>query len=328
MKRRLILLMFISMMLLIIPGPMVFAQTDYDLEDVEEDLTAVAQNLSNLFGQNVGATSFIGDPVGYATVPHFEIGIAGGAVFVPIKNMNADTDLVLDLGDLAYTPIPSIGAHAKVMILGFELGAKLGGIPPFEAQNENFSASINNLVLGGKLRYRVVDKKIAVLHFGVSVGGFYEFTRGNLALTAADSFGVFEDVNNDGMDEYIADVTTSGAFETEWRGSTFGGEAQANAKILFINLFGGARISTSFGNATTLIDGSSTLSAQPGYETDVTEHTNEIVSVDAESGPTGIDYYAFAGLEVKILPLAIGARGGYNFSNQIITLDIGARLQF
>jgi hypothetical protein len=326
--RKLMIALLVSAALMIIPGTALFSY-DYMSAEMQQDLENVAKSFSELFGENIGSIAFIGDPVGYATVPHFEVGVTGGAVFVPIENINVDTDLLYDLGGLKYTPIPSIGAHLKFNLFGFELGAKLGGIPPFELSNDSYRAQIQSMVIGAKLRYRVLDKKLAVLRFGVSAGGFYEYTKGNLGLSMVDSFAVYEDVTpvTEGK-EYIADLVTTSNFDTAWKGHTLGGEVQGNMKVLFINVFAGGRLSTSWGRATTTLDGDASAVVRPAYAGIVNVNPSETISVETETVPRGFDFLGFGGLEFKIMPLLIGARGGYNFSNRVVTLDIGARLQF
>jgi len=329
-KKLLAAVITIGAVLILIPGAMLFAQFTYDTTEMQQDLEDVTQIFSNLFGKNVGSIAMIGDPIGYAIIPHFEIGVAGGAVFVPIKNINEGTDMVYDLGGLTYTPLPSVSAHVKVNIRGFELGAKVAGIPPVELRSETYRGEIQSMVIGGKLRYGIIDKHKGVFQYGLSAGGFYEYTNGSLSVTMLDTFAVYEDVDDNGTDEYIADLTATGDFDSEWRGHTFGGEVQGNMKILFLNLFAGGRLSTSWGKATTSINADTSAELTPdGVASGVTiDNPTEPISVTTDAEPDGIAFYGFGGLEFKIFPLVLGARGGYNFRNQVITLDLGARLQF
>ncbi len=327
MKRLNKIIIIISLLFLIVPGTVLFAQ--YDLGAVEQDLAVIAQSMSELFGPNIGSITFIGDPVGFATVPRFEIGAAGGAVFVPVNNITEGSNLQFDLGDLPYIPIPSVGAHAKLTIKRFEVGAKFAGIPSGEMQVDNVTAQVNNIVIGGKLRYRILDKKLVIMQLGVSAGGFFEYTKGNINVSALETFSVFEDVDSDGIDDHIANLATETGGNTTWSGSTFGAETQANLKIIFLNIFGGVRLSKSVGKATTEFNGNTTLTlTDPIYDPFVDQYAATPISVSADASPKGLDTSLFGGLEVKILPIAIGARLGYNLKNENITLDAGIRVQF
>jgi|GEM_PF-1862646 len=326
MRKTAIFTMLLSILLLLLPGFTLFAQ--YDRAAVEEDMQNIAQSISELFGENVGSLSMIGDPIGYSTVPRFEVGVAAGAVFVPLKNISTGIDTLYDTGGLAYTPIPSIAAHMKVNIKGFELGAKLAGIPPFQFNSGNLNGELQNTIIGGKLRYEIVDKKVAVLRFGLSAGGFYEYTRGNITMQMTESFAVLADVTPEPGDEHIADLVSSNAFDSDWKGHTVGAELQGNMKVLFINLFLGGRLSTSWGSANTTINGDVTVVPVSGYEGFVTANPSESIDIATDASPSGLAYYGFGGVEFKILPVVIGGRLGYNFRNEVVTLDFGARLQF
>ena len=329
--RKSIIILTILLFLLFASVPALFAQ-DYSSDDVLADMESIAQSFSTLFGDNVGSISMIGDPVGYSVIPHFAVGITGGFVFVPIENINTDPDLQYDLGGLRHTPVPSVGVQLKLTLNKFELGAKLAGIPQIDLSKVSkgeLDGQLQNVVIGGKLRYGIIDKHKGIFQYGVSAGGFYEFTKGSLGLNLNETFEVYEDVNPlTPGDEHVANLLTSNAFDSTWRGHTVGGEAQGNVKILFVNLFAGGRLSTSWGKATTSIAGDVTVQPEAGYEGFVSASLTESVDVTTEAGPSGLDVYGFGGLEFKILPVIVGVRGGYNFSNQVITLDLGTRLQF
>jgi hypothetical protein len=321
--KKIIFVLIMTASVLCIPVSVGFAQP-YDITEATGDLQVIAESLSNLFGPNIGSMTFLGDPVGYSTVPHFAIGIAGGAALVPASSINSGSSAQLDLGDLSYLPLPAVGAVGKANIKGFELGLKVAGIPTIQAGG----AQVNSLILGGKVRYRLLDKKFVLVRLGASVGGFYEYTTGNVTFVDQTTMPVYEDVDTDGQDEHIANLNTTAGFASEWSGSTVGGEAQVNAKILFFNIFAGARLSKSFGNAKTVMDGVTSLTAQPGYGAFVTDDPGTATSISTEAGPSGVDTTAFGGVEFKILPVTVAARGSYNIKSENYTVDAGARLQF
>jgi hypothetical protein len=326
--RKPIVILTILLLLILAPVPALLAQ-DYSSADVLGDMQSIAQSVSSLFGDNLGSISMIGDPVGYSFIPHLSVGITGGVVFVPIENINTGGGTLVDLGGLPYTPIPSVGAQLKLSVSKFELGAKVAGIPPLERDKDTLGWQIQNVVIGGELRYKIIDKHRGIFQYGVSAGGFYEFTKGSLGLTLNDSIEVYEEVDAGSPgEEHVADLLTSSVFDSSWKGSTLGGEVQGNVKILFVNVFGGGRLSTSWGKANTSITGDVTVQPVPAYAGYVTASPLESVDVSTEAGPSGLDFYGFGGLEFKILPVLVGVRGGYNFSNQVVTLDLGARLQF
>ncbi len=326
MNRKKIISVLVVTILLAAPGAFVFAQ-QYDLGAVESDLTVISQGLSDIFGPNLGAMTFLGDPVGYSTIKHIELGIAGGASFVPIENVAFGTSLQYDFGNLSYIPLPAIGAHAKFKIKKFEIGGKLAGIPKIE--DKDAGVQLNNMIIGGKLRYELWDRRVLMLlRTGASFGGFLEYINGNVTMLERNTMPVTMDIPGFGPTQ-VANLVTEAGFETNWKGLTVGGEAQANFQILFVNLFGGARLSKTFGKATTDLSGSTTLQlTDPTYTPYVSEFTNQQLVISTEAKPEGIDTTLFGGVEVKILMLAVTLRGGYNFKNSNYVVDGGARLQF
>ena len=303
--------------------PAVFAAAQYDITAATDDLNQVADALSSIFGPNLGGMSYVGDPVGYSVVPRVEFGISGGVVFVPLENINTGTDLEVDFGDmgrLAAFPIPAAGAHAKFTISKkFEMGVKVAGIP--EMANEKAGASINNLIIGGKFRYNLLNYKLPLIKGGISVGALYEYMNGGILLTESDSSSVDADDNPATQN---GTLTTTGDLNTRWTANTFGGEAQANLQVIFLNFFLGTRVSKSFGKATTSLKGTSTLTAGTG----ITPFTDELVDITQETKPQGIDPYVFGGVELKILGLVLTGRGTYNMKNENYIIESGVRLQF
>jgi hypothetical protein len=320
-KKSLLFFILVSALLFI---PAVFAAAQYDLSDATDDLNQVADALSSIFGPNLGGMSYVGDPVGYSVVPRVEFGISGGMVFVPLENINTGTDLDVDFGDmgkLAALPIPAASAHAKFTISKkFEMGVKVAGIP--EIKNEDAGVSISNLIIGGKFRYNLLSYKAPLIKGGISVGALYEYMNGGILLTQSGSTTVDPDDNPATPN---GTLTTTGELNTEWNSNTFGGEAQANLQVIFLNFFVGTRVSKTFGKATTSLKGTSTLEGDPSI---FDEFTDELVDVTQEAKPQGIDPYVFGGVELKILGLVLTGKGTYNVKNESYIIESGLRLQF
>ncbi len=322
MKRFTILLIVLSL-LIILPGAAVFAQ--YSFLDAQGDLVVIAQGLSDIFGPNLGSMAFLGDPVGFSTIPHFEIGAGVGFVLIPTENVAAGSSLEYDFGEIQYIPLPSAAVHGKLKIKKMEVGLKFGGIPELESKDAGLY--VKNTIAGVKVRRELYDKRKFLFKIGASAGLLYEYTGGTIQMLGRDTMPVYIEDPLFGNQFQIADLTTTAGFETTWTGHTLGGEAQGNFQILFFNFFGGLRLSKTFGSATTELGGNATLTAVPGYFGDVVEGTTAI-NISEESKTEGFDTTLFGGLEVKLLIFALTGRGGYNLKNDNITVDIGGRLQF
>jgi len=307
--------------LLFMPGAALFAQ--YDINDALGDVDEIATAINSIFGPNLGGMSYVGDPVGYAIIPHGAIGISAGAAFIPLSNINTGTFMKVnfaDMGSFAYFPIPAVGAHAKFTIKKkLELGVKVAGIP--EISDKDAGAAVHNLIIGGKLRYNLLDFKLPMLRGGVSVGAHYEYMSGGLMMTESETIPI--DIDNNGTTD--GTFATTAGFETMWKSGTFGGEVQANVQVLFLNFFAGSRVSTTIGKSTTTMNGTGTLTPSNPL---VTGGSVPDVSVSQTVNPSGIDPYLFGGLELKILGLVISGKLTYNIRNQNYVIDNGLRLQF
>jgi hypothetical protein len=325
MRKRLTLYSILFAALLLVPGVFAAAQP-YNFSDATGDLVQVATAVSSIFGPNLGGMSYIGEPVGYSVVPHVAFGISGGAVFVPLQNINTGTSMAVDFGDmggLAALPIPAVGAHAKFTLFKkLEMGVKVAGIP--EIENEKSGFAVDNLIIGGKVRYNLLKYKLPLIRGGVSVGALYEYMNGSLLLTQSDTIPL--DVNDDGMMD--GSFTTTAGLNTEWTSSTFGGEAQANIQVIFLNIFLGTRVSKTVGKATTSINGTGTLTDFGGGLVNAIPPPDPTISISQEGKPDGIDPYVFGGVEAKLLGIVLSAKGTYNLKNENYIVEGGLRLQF
>ncbi len=306
-----------TILFIILSVSLVSAQI-YDITAAEADLTALASTMANIFGPNLGSISYVGEPIGYAITPRFEVGVGFGAVFVPLKEQDVALDFELQ-GDV-YFPVPALAAHGKYTIKRFELGLKLAGIPEINIDDEDLSAKVNNVIVGGKVRYNVGSFKKTLVKGGFSVGGLYEYMNGDITASNTDSFMV--DANDDGTDD--GELITAADLSTTWSSHTIGGEALANFQLLFFNFYVGSRLSKSFGSAESSIEGNVELVSTSGLVAPATD----VVSILEDAKPKGVDTFIFGGLEAKVWFLVISTKASYNLNGDAFGGDVGVRLQF
>jgi hypothetical protein len=319
MKTKNLFLILITISFIILSVSLVSAQV-YDITAAEDDLAALATTMAQIFGPNLGSISYVGEPIGYAITPHFEVGVGFGAAFVPLKEQ--DLALDFDLQGDVYFPVPALAVHGKYTIKRFELGLKLAGIPEISIDDKDLSARVNNVIVGGKVRYNLGSFKKLLVKGGFSVGGLYEYMKGDLAASNTDSFMV--DANDDGTDD--GELITAADIVTTWSSHTIGGEAQANFQLFFFNLYLGSRLSKSFGSAESSIEGDITLVDLTGLG-DVAAGA-DVISILKKAEPDGIDTFIFGGLEAKVWFLVISTKASYNFNGDAFGGDVGVRLQF
>jgi len=325
MKLRRTILIAVIVLLLIIPTSFAFSQT-YDTSAATTDMENLVNGMSDLFSKSLGGMSYVGDPVGYAFIKHFSIGIGGGAVLIPTKNLSfASSGLDIDFGKLSYIPIPSAGAFVKFSIRKLEFGFKLGGFPEFS--QDGFK--VHNMTLGGKVRYNLGNFNFLIIKGGISAGALFEYMAGGIDYSTSSGYPVYVDIY--GNSTKVATVTTTASLKNSWKASTFGGEAQANFQVLFLNFFTGTRLSKTFGTADSSINGDVTLTAtDPQYVTQgyISGGTIPQLSASASNKAPGIEIYGFGGVEFKLFIFTLTARGSYNFTGKTLSVDTGARLQF
>ena len=320
MKTRSFVLILFAAVLLLFAGTFNFAQA-YDMAEAEVELATMAEQLSSIFGPNLGGMSYIGDPIGYYIIPRWEVGLAGGVVVVPVQDISEGTKMSLNFGGMNYFPIPAAGAHGRFTIKRFEFGLKVAGIP--QVENKDAGAKIANIIIGGRVRYKIFDFSRSGIKGGASAGGFYEYMRGSLELTDSDNMPI--DVNDDGVtDGYMISDTT---FDTNWRAHTMGGEVQANIHLWLLNFFLGSRVGKSLGSAETVVEGLSEIIDTVPPSVLVTPGS-KFISISKVKNPAAIDVFVFGGVEFNIFMLTITGKAGYNITNENYTIDGGVRLQF
>jgi hypothetical protein len=323
-KFKLLSYLLFAAALILTAGTTLLAQP-YDINDALKDLQDISVAINNVIGPNLSGMSYIGDPVGYSFIPHAELGVSAGTVFVPLQSITEGTNMEIDFGDLekfAFLPLPAVGAHAKFSFLEkFELGFKLAGIPTIS--NKEYGMSLRNLILGGKARYNLLHFERRVLRGGLSVGGYYEYTKGDIALSATQTINIDVDGNGTTDGQFLSDA----GFDTSWRASSFGGEVQGNIQVLFLNLFAGSRIGTTIGRSTTTLNGTGVLVDAGGGLIDDSLPPQQ-VTVTEEHRTSGVDPFLFGGAELKFLGIVLSGKGTYNFTNDSFMVDAGLRFQF
>jgi hypothetical protein len=321
MIRKKLILVFIVLLLILVPGSMLYAQ--YDINDAAEDLNLAAETLSKIFAASLGSISYLCEPVGYAFTPKFSVGVATGITFVPLEEIAEDLQIDLEFDETRRVTIPAIGVHAKYSVKRIEFGAKLAGVPQVDIGDDDLGVRVENIIVGAKVRYKLVEFKRRAMKGGISVGGLYEYMNGDIVALGTDTFII--DENEDGVDD--AEIFLDAGLLTDWNAHTIGGEAQANFQFLILNFFAGTRLSNSWGGATTSVRGNATTKALAGGSGNVIEETKAI-DIEQEVDPDDIDLFFFGGVEVKLWVLTIGTKATYNLNNNPFTIDAGIRIQF
>jgi hypothetical protein len=316
--------MLIQIVIFILLFPMMIYAWSYDATDALDDLQGFASGLNTLVKDNLGSMSYLGEPIGYSFIKRLALGVGAGAIFFPVKNIDiGDASDSIDYGLLTfgYLPIPSAAAYGRFNFDVVEFGLKVGGIPEMEFKNAGVKGK--NLVIGGNLRYKLVDYSHFALKGGASVGGLFEYAKGGITLRKGQPLLITDPDTG----EVAGYLNTDSAMETSWEAYTVGGEIQTNIQPLFLNFFIGIRASKTFGTAKSKLISRYEIEPETGYESNFGTPVGT-ADIDIESKPEKMDVFGFGGVEAKFLMFVVSFKGSYNLMNQSFVLDGGGRLQF
>lgn len=168
---------FFQITIFIILFPVICAWT-YDATEALNDLKGFASGLNTLIRDNLGSMSYLGEPIGYSFIKRLALGVGAGAIFFPVKNIDigeASDSIDYGLLTFGYLPIPSAAAYGRFNFDVVEFGLKVGGLPEMEFENAGVKGK--NLVIGGNIRYKLVDYSRFALKGGASVGVFSNTQR-------------------------------------------------------------------------------------------------------------------------------------------------------
>ncbi|MCA1754371.1 MAG: hypothetical protein LC641_06680, partial [Spirochaeta sp.] len=227
-----------------------YSQNFNDLDAAEavfEDFAdgmAGALPLNSAIGLN-WSSAHIGQIMGVP--PHFGLGLTMGATTLPYSALGSAVDDLGadDLDDIPFAeflglPLPGYTVDARIggFILPFDVGLKIGGIPagtsvPVPGLG---SVDMDYLLLGGDVRYRVVEENALLPTVSAGVG--FNYLRGKIGVD-----GVIGDVEiasveyqdpNDGTQKTVDVFLTDPALEFEWSSRVLDFKVQASKDIFVL----------------------------------------------------------------------------------------------
>ncbi len=339
-----VVLVILGLGLLGILAPVAADTSEYDA--FVNGFTNFAEALANdlpfntMIGLNT-SDAYIG------SLPHFGLGLTVGATMIPIGTFQEamdplGVDLGNELGELQSLgfPLPAAVLDARIggFFLPFDLGFKIGYLPDeakvFLPENMN----LNYLMVGGDIRYAIVQEKGWLPD--VSVGLGYTYLKGDLNVS-----GVL------GGNQEIANVqtgpSTSETLELQdpdvnfnWQASVIDLKIQVSKSILLITPFAGMGIS--YGASSTggglrsdvLISGTPITQSQIQQIEDYYSSIGETVPDLSDKGilitsdAKGWAYRVFGGLSLNVFVMRINLNGMYNFTTGALGASIATTLQF
>jgi len=301
--------------------------------------TASALPLDSSVGLN-WSDAYIGQFLGFP--PHFGIGLTIGAATIPysaiqntINTFGGTIPSNLSFLSKIGIPVPAYTIDVRIggFVLPFDVGLKFGYIPP-NAFSAFSNVSVDYLVVGGDVRYALVQDKGFLP--GVSVGVGYTYMRGNVSIP-----GVL------GTDTTIGSINIGGTNHTLgftdpslnffWNTNVIDAKIQVSKSLFIITPYVGLGMSYGISNAGGGMQ-SSLYVDTPGNAPSQTQinqinsyygtnysSANQVFGVSANAN--GFATRIFGGFSFNVFVLKIGLGAEYEFLSGSFAGMINARIQ-
>ncbi len=165
-----------------------FAQTPVDFTTLRPAFEQFAQEVANVlpFNASVGlgwSEAYVGN------FPHFGVGVTVGTTTIPWAAITpiVNTFAITLPSQLSYVaqfgfPLPAYTVDARIGGFGipFDIGLKVGYVPPDGMQRLGLDLSLDYLLAGGDVRFAILDGKGPKPALSIGVG--YSYMKGALAV--------------------------------------------------------------------------------------------------------------------------------------------------
>ena len=282
-------------------------------------------------------------------LPHFGVGLAGGAVTIPTKGFSQVTS-ALGIGNVLPPefnnpnlglPLPAYVAEARLggIILPFDLGIKVGFIP----QQVNLGAllpqgtSLDFHLYGAQLRYELVKEKFLIPEISVGVG--VNHFDGTIGMSAGTGNIPISSVS-DGTNTYNVSLSAPQLF-FNWNSNSLDANVQVSKKILLlVTPYIGAGLSYGFSNAGGGLSSKLLINGNPATQTQI-DQINQYLNATGQQTinfttagfkigqkANGLSARAYAGASLNLWFLKLDVTGMYNIMTGKLGATVGARAQF
>jgi hypothetical protein len=322
-----------------------FSQTDPTLDEYKKSIKSFSDDLAAVLPINstIGLNwndAYIGQFLD--TPPHFGIGLGTGFTTVPsgplksvLNGINpGSADNIPSLVNSMGIPIPAAVVEARIggFVLPFDIGLKVGFIN-FDAGDD---VKADYFLIGGDVRYCVLEQKIAIPKISIGIG--YNYAKSNITLG-----GVLNDTVIDtsaysttpGLSGVNNITVTAPDFYLEWETKVIDLKAQASWNFLILEpsiglgaSYGMSRVSAGAESHVYMDDGTTTdisdsaISALKGLGYDV-----DGAGVGYTKNVNSMSYRIFGGLGVKILLVRLDLGLMYGLNAKSWGASLGARVQ-
>lgn len=256
--------------------------------------------------------------------PHFGIGGSFGITTMELPVMNKLTEyfgysIPFDIGKLV---LPAYAAEARLggLFLPFDAGVKFGYLPPLGMWGKNID--FDYMLVGGDLRYKLVDLKLLKLSAGMGVN----YLRGSISGKVSSSPTI----------EYGSETIdlTNPTVKLEWETVSLDFKAQISFSFVIITPYAGLGASYAWSKAGYTVDAG--VSNSSGNFQDVIDYINGLGLSGMDISDTGLSsivknsafsFRTFGGLSINLMVFRVDLTGLYNFRDQNFGASVGFRFQ-
>ncbi len=323
-------------------------------EEYETSIKGFAEGVANSLPLNssIGLTwsdAYIGQ------FPHLGVGATVGFSSVPysavqpvIKALGLESQLTSSEA-FSYieqygAPFPAYAVDARIggFILPFDVGVKLGTIPPnVDTTSLVDGVDFDYFLAGANVRVPLTEGKGLMPE--ISVGGGYNYLRASIGLSGLAGGDItlsdFSDPRPD-VDQTYTLTLTDPEVEYFWSANVIDLQVQASKKVLLFTPYVGAAASIGLGQAGGGLY--SELVTDPALDQDDYDAINQAAeaqgldtlpelgtngfSVTADM-PAGWSFRAFGGFSINLLIVKVDITGMYDFLGDNFGVTLGTRVQ-
>lgn len=345
--------LLIVLLALLLAATFASAQT---FEEYETSIQGFAEGVANSLPLNssIGLTwsdAYIGQfphlgvgaTVGFSSVPYAAVQPVLEALSLDAKLRSSEAFSYIEQYGAPF-PAYSVDARIGGFILPFDVGVKLGTIPPNEGTTSLVDGvDFDYFLAGANVRMPLTEDRGLMPE--ISVGGGYNYLRASIGLSGLAGGDIeltnFSDPRPGENQEYTLTLTDP-EVEYFWRANVIDLQVQASKQVLLFTPYLGAAASIGLGQAggglyselqidpDTLSDEDikeiNAAAEQAGEETIPELGTNGF-SVTADM-PAGWSFRAFGGFSINLLVLKVDITGMYDFLGNNFGVTLGTRVQF
>jgi len=299
-----------------------FTQSATNLDDFKNGISNFAEDLGSVLPMNtvIGLNwndAYIGDVVNIS--PHFGIGLTTGFTTLPYKRirslvenaMGGDSEDIPGIIRKTGVPIPAAAIDARIggFLLPVDLGIKLGYF-----SMDSSDLKIDYLLVGGDVRYCVMDQAILIPKISVGFGFNYMKTDIKLSNALGDDITIDIPATYSGLTGISSLDLTSPDLYMEMETKVFDFKTQASWKFLVFEPSIG--LGASYGISKVYAGAESKLTKNNGKQLSQKEK-EALSSLGFDIDDSSIGYTK------NVRAFAYRVFGGMGFNLSIVRLDFG-----